>query len=77
MTWKRFAYNNLSAIMFVSGKMNSQAYQRVLESHFFFFIFFPNVSFFAGENLKFHPKNSPAHASNRTKLWFVWSMFKL
>ncbi|GBN72599.1 Transposable element Tc3 transposase [Araneus ventricosus] len=43
MSWGYFAYNGVGSITFVSGKMNSQAYQIVLASHLL-----PNAEFLAG-----------------------------
>ncbi|GBM84869.1 Transposable element Tc3 transposase [Araneus ventricosus] len=61
MTWGCFSYNGVGSIAFVSGKMNSRAYQSVLASHLS-----PN----AGENWKCQPDNAPTHSSNSTKNWF-------
>lgn len=65
MTWGCFAYNGVGSIAFVSGKMNSQAYQSVLASHLL-----PNAEFLAGENWKYQQDNAPIHTSNSTKNWF-------
>ncbi len=42
MTWGRFAYNGVGSIAFVSGKINSEAYQSDLASHLL-----PNAEFLA------------------------------
>ncbi|GBM02370.1 Transposable element Tc3 transposase [Araneus ventricosus] len=65
MTWGCFAYNGASSIAFVSGKMNSQAYQSALASHLS-----PNAEFLAVENWKYQQDNAPIHLSNSTKNWF-------
>ena len=66
MSWRNFACIDMGSILFVSGKINSQSYQRILKSHLL-----PNAGFLAGENLKFQPGNAPVHMSNGTKLWFL------
>ncbi len=47
MTWGCFAYNGVDSIVFVSGKMNSEAYQRVLANHLL-----PNAEFLARKKLE-------------------------
>ena len=67
-----FSYNGVDSIVFVSGKINSQAYQRVLESHLLL-----DTDFLMKENWKFLKENWPANISKRTKHWFLVTMFKL
>ncbi|GBL78602.1 hypothetical protein AVEN_65193-1 [Araneus ventricosus] len=65
MTWGCFAYNGVGSIAFVSGKMNSQAYQSAFSSHLLL-----NAEFLAVENWKYQQDNAPIHSSNSTKYWF-------
>lgn len=65
MIWGCFTYNGGSSVSFVSGKINSQAYQSVLASHIL-----PNAKFLAVENFKYQQDNAPIHSSNSTKNWF-------
>ena len=60
--WESFAYNGADSIGFISGKINSQSHQHVLESHLL-----RNAEFLAGEKWKFQQDNAPVHASNSTK----------
>ena len=65
--WRRcFACNGVGSIAFVSDNMNSQAYQRVLGSHFL-----SNTEFRTGENMRLQKDNAPVHASNTRKHSFL------
>ena len=66
MTWECFAYNCVGSIVFVSGKMNSQAYQHVLGKYLL-----PNAGFLTKENLKFRQGNALVHANNSIEHWFL------
>ena len=64
MTWGCFSYNGVGSIAFFSGRMNSQVYQSILESHLL-----PNAECLAGKNWKYQQDNAPIHTSKSTKHW--------
>jgi transposase len=65
MVWGAFTSTSKSTLAFISNKMNSIAYQEMLESHLL-----PFINELNDENISFQQDNAPIHVSGSTKEWF-------
>ena len=64
MVWAGISFNGTTDIAFLTPKMNSEDYQKVLESHLI-----PVFHEFCGTNGTFQQDNAPIHNSFSTRTW--------
>ena len=64
MLWAEFGFNGKSQIAFISSKMNSEGYQKVLEEYLL-----PVASTISDRGWIFQQDNAPIHVSESTKTW--------
>jgi hypothetical protein len=65
MTWAAFGWNGKAEIVFLSGSINSEKYQQLLQTSLL-----PVGRAIGGRNWIFQQDNAPCHASLSTREWF-------
>ena len=66
MIWAAFGYEGESKIAFISSKMKSEDYQKVLEE-----FLLPVAGKISGRGWQFQQDNAPIHVSGSTKAWMT------